>query len=433
MNVTESFSAFADCLREPAILVSTTGDVLALNAAAANLLGIGPLTGTMTFRLADFLHGGGGALDDFIRACARTQQPIFASMALRSPAGESQHYRVEGLLYRQDSFEGPAAVFLRVTTREAASAPLLAIDERLRAFARGHAGTRRHISVNEIVASAGSLIRPLLGDDIELITRLSPDAPVVHLDPSTLERVLVNLAVHSREAMPRGGRVTIETSEVWDGPGRQRFATIVLRDTGPALTSDERAAIFEPASRSASAGQSGISLASCRTTLADLGGGIDAEGGIDADSGRRTGTVFVVRVPAADGPPARWSERSPESTTVLVVDDDETARELIADSLQAAGFKVLSASDGPAALEIARAQAANIDVLVTDVVMPRLTGPRVAQVLRERVPALRVLYVSGYTDGVDLPPDTAESRSAFLAKPFTRGTLVGRVQALLDE
>ena len=142
MNVTESFRAFADCLREPAILVSTVGDVLAMNAAAGALLGIAPLAHTMTFRMADFLHGGGAALDDFIRACSRTRQPIFASLALRSPSGDAQPYRAEGLLYQPAAQGLPATVFLRLVPRAAASAPLVSIDERLRVSRADTVATR---------------------------------------------------------------------------------------------------------------------------------------------------------------------------------------------------------------------------------------------------------------------------------------------------
>ena len=223
--------------------------------------------------------------------------------------------------------------------------------------------------------------------------------------------------------MPRGGRLTFETGERQTST---RVATIVMRDTGPALSADERAAVFEPFAP-ASTYQAGAAmrLASCRTTLNELGGEIEVESGPG-------GTTFTLTLPAAEGSAEGSPQPAAESITVLVVDDDDTARDLIADSLQSAGFKVLSASDGNAAVEIARAHESHIDLLVTDVVMPRLTGPRVAQMLRQTAPRMRVLYVSGYTDGVDLPPDTPESRSAFLAKPFTRGTLVGRVQALLD-
>jgi CheY-like chemotaxis protein/nitrogen-specific signal transduction histidine kinase len=417
MSATDSFRAFADCLREPALLVSTAGDVMALNSAASTLLGAGHLAGTLTFRLADFLHGGGAALDDFIRACSRSRQPIFASFTLRSPAGEPQSFRTEGLLYEPATHNTPAMVFLRLIRREAANAPLVALDERLRAYARGHSGRPRYASVNEVVTAASALLRPLLGDEIELVTRLASDAPFVYLDPARLERVLVNVGIHGRDKMPQGGRLTIETS-----PADDAVTTIYVRDSGLVLSAADLDVLFEPVVGSS---RSGLSLASARATLHELGGRIDVT------SWRDTGTAFTIMLPVIP-PPREGAVARPPETTILVVDDDDTARELIADSLHSAGFTVLSAGDGAAAIEIARARSTAIDLLVTDVVMPRMTGPKVAAALREKQPNMRVLYISGYTDKNDLPLDAPTAPSAFLAKPFTRGTLIGRVQALLD-
>jgi hypothetical protein len=419
----ESFRAFADCLREAAILVSPTGDVLALNTAAGSLLGLGPLAGSLSFRLADFLHGGGAALDDFIRACSRTRQPIFASLALRSPSGDSEPYRAEGLLYQHADSASPATVFLRLIPSAAANAPMVALDERLRSFARGHSMTPHHVSVNDLVTSAAALLRPLLPGGIELVTRLARSAPIVYLDPSQVDRVLVNLGVHARDQMGELGKLTIETGGAEGG-----FAPIVVRDTGPAFAAATLATIFEPfVTTSVPSPGVGLSLASSRAILLELGGHIDVE------SRAETGTVFTVRLPVPEDASAQMHrKRIPTTVTVLMVDDDEVARELMADSLQNAGFVVFSAGDGAAALEIARARSGVIDLLVTDVVMPRMNGPRVAALLAEHQPGLRVLYVSGYTDGIDLPPRSADAPSAFLAKPFTRATLIAKVQALLE-
>jgi two-component system, cell cycle sensor histidine kinase and response regulator CckA len=418
-----SFRAFADCLREAAILVSTTGDVLALNATAGNLLGVGPLAGTLSFRLADYLHGGGAALDDFIRACSRTRQPIFASLALRSPSGVAQSYRAEGLLYQQADDTSPATVFLRLIPSASANAPMVAIDERLRSFARGHSGAPRHVNVNDLVAAAAGLLRPLLSDGIDLVTRLSPRAPVVYIDPSQVDRVLVNLGVHARDQMGGIGTLTIETDSADSG-----FAPIVVRDTGPAIAAETLATIFEPFATAHAALPGGaLSLASSRATLLELGGHIDVE------SPAEGGTVFTVRLPLPEDASAQPAgRRAAESVTVLIVDDDDVARELMADSLQSAGFVVLSAGDGLAALEIVRAHTSAIDLLIADVVMPRMNGPRLATALREHQPGMRVLYISGYTDGIDLPLNVPNFHSAFMAKPFTRATLVAKVQALLE-
>ena len=432
MNVTESFRAFADCLREPAMLVSTAGDVLALNTAAANLFGINAATATMTFRIADFLHGGGAALDDFIRAASRTRQPIFASLQLRTPSGAEQVYRAEGVLYHPATRDVAATVFLRLMPRESANAPMVALDERLRAFGRSHAGTPRFLTVNDVVSITSDMLRPLMGENVEVVTRLAPNAPLVFLEPAQLERVLVNLAIHARDAMHGHGRLTIETGErvVAAHQAAERFAryaTVSVRDTGPALTREEQASIFEPNSALLSRPQgAGISLASCYATVTELGGRIEV------DDRSRTGTTFVVLLPVVDSAVPTPPDVSSESMTILVVDDDDNVRDLIADSLQSARFSVLSASDGASALEIARSHSEGIDLLITDVVMPGLTGPRVAQVLRAENPRLRVLYVSGYTDRVDLPRDPSGSEAAFLGKPFTRGTLLGRVKALLE-
>jgi CheY-like chemotaxis protein len=239
--------------------------------------------------------------------------------------------------------------------------------------------------------------------------------------------------VHAHDVMPEGGRVIIETGHrILTGAegalAAGRYATITFRDSGPPLTPDQDARLFLPfAPTTALPQDSGISLASSLATLRELGGDIQVH------STPETGTIFVLFVPEAQGVEEPSAATPPESLTILVVDDDDNARDLIVDSLLSAGFTVLGASDGPAAIAIAQSRGAgSIDLLVTDVVMPRMTGLRVAQALRDTYPNMRVLYVSGYTDRQDLPVESSETRSAFLGKPFTRGALLGRVKALLD-
>jgi CheY-like chemotaxis protein len=187
-------------------------------------------------------------------------------------------------------------------------------------------------------------------------------------------------------------------------------------------------ATFAPwSSDNSEAARSGISLASSRAAISEIGGTIDVR------SGETTGTVFIIRVPLARAAGLSPAAQRAAAITILVVDDDEVARDLIVGALSNAHFTVLSAADGARAVELVREHDDVINLLVTDVVMPRLNGPRVAEILRERHPKMRVLYLSGYTDGVDLPINAPGAPSAFLAKPFTRGTLVARVQALLDK
>lgn len=305
MNAADSFRALANVLREPAVLVAVTGELVAANAAASTLLGIHDVS-SVSHRLADFVSSRVSTGHDFLRACARTRQPIFASMDLRTATGGTATYRIEGLLYQGGRDVTPPAVLLRLTPQHATQEPsTIDLRELVERFTKSLGDDGVGISVTAIVAELGSDVKD---------------------------------------------------------------------------NSDEK--------------------------------------------------VVRVKVPYAPREAVAGTETA--SRTVLVVDDDDAARELIADSLQSAGFSVLRAPDGATAIEMARAHAGSIDLLVTDVAMPRLTGPRVAQALRADAPQLRVLYVSGYADRIELPADSPLSHSGFLAKPFTRGTLLGRVKALLD-
>ncbi len=380
-----------------------------------------PVPGT-AIHLGDFLITGAAPLDDFIKASSRTRQPIFATLALRGMSGTPQNYRAEAVVYQPGDQPEPATVFIRLTPFAGGTAAPPAIDPRLQSMVQPHGGTARVVNLNDLVATGAALLRPLLGDRIELVTRLATTAPLVHADPMQVERVLVNVGVHARDQMTAGGQIRIEAGAA------DSAATVTVSDTGPLPSAAALEAMFEPwSSDQSDPARSGISLASSRAAISEIGGTIEVR------RGETAGTVFTLRIPLARTAGLTPAAQRAAATTVLVVDDDDVARDLIVGALSSAHYTVLSAADGAGAVDLVRDHDGAINLLVTDVVMPRLNGPRVAEMLRAGHPKMRVLYLSGYTDGVDLPINTPGAPSAFLAKPFTRGTLLARVQALLDK
>ena len=314
------------------------------------------------------------------------------------------------------------------------------LTRQLLTFARHQVVQARVLDVNALTRRADKLLRRLLREDIPLVTLLAPDLGATLIDPGQFEQVILNLAVNAREAMPDGGRLTIETRNVTvdeDSAAQHAGATpgeyieIAVSDTGHGMDRETLDRLFEPFFTTKEQG-TGLGLAICYGIVRQAGGIISA----DSKPGR--GSTFRVLLPRVNAPVERDATAdTPAATprgseTILLVEDEEQIRALTTRVLKAQGYTVLTAGDGEEALAIARDQLARIDVLVTDVVMPLLGGRDLASRLRQERPDLPVMYMSGYTRGVIPDAELQDEGTDFMSKPFAASELVRRIRRLLD-
>jgi PAS domain S-box-containing protein len=311
-----------------------------------------------------------------------------------------------------------------------AAARAAALTGQLLAFSRRQVLQPRVLDLNAVVSDMDMMLRRLIGEDIELATMLDPSLGAIRADPTQLEQVIVNLAVNARDAMPGGGSVTIETANVV----AERGSMIELRltDTGAGMTDAERHQLFDPFFTT-KAGGTGLGLATVYGIVEQSGGTIEVT------SAPGLGSSFRVLFPLVD---ERAQEPAPATVaaaprngdeTVLLVEDEPVVRQLVAEILETNGYTVLQAADGPSVLELARRHSGEISLLVTDVVMPGMSGPEVAQSVTAMRPGTLVLYMSGYTDSAIGHHGVLEPGIAFLQKPFSTDDLMRKVRALLDE
>jgi PAS domain S-box-containing protein len=317
-----------------------------------------------------------------------------------------------------------------------------ALTRQLLAFSRKQVLQAQVLNVNALLAELGKMLRRLLGENIGL--RLDADSALdlVKVDPAQFEQAVINLAVNARDAMPGGGRLTIETrnaelDEAYVGehpdarPGQ--YVLVAVSDTGHGMDAATRARIFEPFFTTKGPGRgTGLGLAMVYGFVKQSGGHIDAE----SEVGR--GTTFKVYLPRTDET-ARSGRSSPDfvvlprsTETVLLVEDQDAVRVFARHVLLAEGYTVLEARDGEEAFGVARQCQGPIHLLVTDVVMPQMSGPQLAELLGRERPGLRVLFVSGYADEAIARCGVPEAGSAFLQKPFNPVRLARKVREVLD-
>jgi PAS domain S-box-containing protein len=314
------------------------------------------------------------------------------------------------------------------------------LTRQLLAFSRKQVLEPEPLDLNEIAGEMQAMLRPLIGADIEFTTSFAPDLGTIEADPGQLQQVLMNLVVNARDAMPDGGTLSLETANVEvDGTGDGsiepgRYVTLTVRDTGEGMDEATLRQIFEPFFTTKGSGKgTGLGLATVYGIVKQSGGYVEVESELGVGSAFR---IYLRRVEdarplAAPAPVATPPAAAPEPTTgtVLVVEDEEVVRGLVCQVLENEGLTPLVARDGEEALELAGRQ--HVDVLLTDLMMPKLGGRELAEQLRRTNPGLKVVYMSGYpeggilSDGV-LPPDTA-----FLSKPFTFAELAEKVRGLL--
>ena len=297
------------------------------------------------------------------------------------------------------------------------------------------------LDLNTVVAEAEKMLRRLIGEDVHLVTLLQPRISPVRADLGQLNQVILNLAVNARDAMPQGGSLTLETHEVdldeADAKAHSdlrpgRYVLLTVTDTGWGMAPDVRARIFEPFFTNKTEGQgTGLGLSVVFSIVQQSGGHIDVE------SRPGVGTKFKIYLPAVREPvegSAQSARSSPVggSETVLLVEDEEPVRNITSLLLEALGYRVLEAENGQEALRLFEARRAKIDLLMTDVVMPDLSGREVAEALQAKDPDLRVLFQSGYTDDTVVRRGILHAEVAFLKKPFTLDVLARKIREVLD-
>jgi CheY-like chemotaxis protein len=284
------------------------------------------------------------------------------------------------------------------------------------------------------------MLRRVIGEDIELVIQTMPELGAIVADPSHLDQVIMNLAVNSRDAMPDGGKLILETANVSLGaeyvgkhlnlqPGP--YVMLAVSDTGSGMDQATQARIFEPFFTTKGQGKgTGLGLSIVYGIVKQAGGEIL----VYSEPGQ--GTVFKIYFPAADqvseqSADIRPAHRERGTGTILLVEDEDQVRNLTSSILTRHGYRVLTAASGAEALQIARDLTEPIHLLLTDVVMPGMNGPILAQEVRGLRPEIPVLYMSGYTDASITGEDVFAGDVAYIEKPFTSAALQEKVQAAI--
>ncbi|OLB12251.1 MAG: hypothetical protein AUH07_08265 [Gemmatimonadetes bacterium 13_2_20CM_70_9] len=302
-----------------------------------------------------------------------------------------------------------------------------ALTRQLLAYSRRQVLNPEVLDLNRVVADMDRMLRRLIGEDVDLVTRPAPDLDAVRADRGQIEQVLVNLVLNARDAMPQGGKLTIETANVELGPGYVEahegaragaYALLAVSDTGSGMDAG-----------------TGLGLATVYGIVKQ------SEGYITAYSEPGHGTTFKIYLPrtAAPGaappappaPPCKATARGSE--TILVVEDEEAVRSLSRRALEASGYTVLAAADGPDAVRLLERYGGPIHLVLTDVIMPGMNGRELAERLVQRRPGLRVLYMSGYPGDAIVHRGALEPGTAFLQKPFMPEDLARKVREVLDQ
>ena len=315
------------------------------------------------------------------------------------------------------------------------------LTRQLLAFASRQIVAPKRLDLSVLVADSLKMLQRLLGDDIEIETALEPGTGTVEADAGQIHQVLVNLTVNARDAMPNGGRLLIETANEILGSDAARahpgalpgpYVLLAVADTGVGMNADVRSHIFEPFFTTKGLGKgTGLGLATCHGIVRQMGGHIL----VYSEPGQ--GTTFRIYLPRKDGaadplPAAAAPKPTPTGVeTILVVEDEPHVRRLAVLGLRAHGYVALEAADGAEAMKLAGRLGPSIDAIVSDVMMPGMSGPELLKRLAVVAPRARTVLMSGHAEATVLSPETA-ARCAFLPKPFTPERLARKVREVLD-
>ncbi|AJE03200.1 histidine kinase [Geobacter pickeringii] len=314
------------------------------------------------------------------------------------------------------------------------------LTHQLLAFSRRQILEPKVININHLVKNIEKMLKRLIRENVILNTRLADEIGMVKADPGQVEQIIMNLVVNARDAMENGGIVTIETGEaVFDdlfvaenrGALAGNYVMLAVHDNGIGMSEEIKRKIFEPFFTTKAQGRgTGLGLATVYGIVKQSGGYIQ----VLSESGK--GSSFRVFLPreeaAADAAGARSRHEGPRgSETILVVEDEVGVLNLAARTLRSRGYNVLQAGSPESAVEIFRQNRDRIDLVLSDVVMPDKSGPKLAAEFREQSPGLKVMFMSGYTEESIVPQEIAHDRTAFILKPFSPDDLAGRVRELL--
>ncbi len=313
------------------------------------------------------------------------------------------------------------------------------LTRQLLAFSRKQHLELKVVDVNTVIGDMERLLRPLIGENIELITHLAPDTGHTRADAGQLEQVVMNLVVNAKDAMPGGGKLTVKSADVTVRPNFRehrfihpgRYAVISVSDTGAGMDKDTQSRVFEPFFTTKEKGKgTGLGLSTVYGIVKQSNGYVFVQSELGA------GSTFYVYLPRVDDasevvPPTPPPAESGGCETVLLVEDEESVRELVKLTLLARGYKVLEAANGDSGLKTADSFKGRIDILITDVMMPGMGGRELSKKLLELRPEICVLYLSGYTEDAVVTEGAVGPAIAFLQKPFTLQNLAKKVRDVL--
>jgi len=324
-----------------------------------------------------------------------------------------------------------------------ASTRASSLTRQLLAFSRKQVIAPRVADLNEVVAGMEKMLRRLIGEDIDLVTVLRPDLSNVRVDTGQVEQVLLNLAVNARDAMPGGGKLLIETENRridkgmvarlgFGAPGE--YVTLSVRDTGSGMDAETLSRVFEPFFTTKETGKgTGLGLATVYGIVKQ------SDGYITVDSRPGEGSTFLVYFPRCDVRSDSGLEEKASKDieggggeTILLVEDDEMVREYIRAALSSGGYALLEAANGEEAVELLQGSDRRIDLMITDVIMPKMGGKELNDWLAGNRPEVKVLFVSGYVDNELIRRQRFERGEAYLQKPFTPEALLRTVRKMFD-
>jgi two-component system cell cycle sensor histidine kinase/response regulator CckA len=341
-----------------------------------------------------------------------------------------------------EALAGEPKLRAQVEQIQKASERAAALTRQLLAFSRKQTIQPVLLSLNSAVTGVEKLLRRLIGENISIVTLLGPDLGSVRVDAGQIEQVILNLAVNARDAMPDGGKLTLETRHREIGAGRNsqaeavepgRYVELSVSDTGIGMDAQMQAHIFEPYFTTKPSGKgTGLGLSTVYGIVQQAGGYISFS------SKLREGTTFRILLPQIDSAQAPGSSSDfPDASysgeeTVLLAEDEPAVCDLVRAILTSRGYTVLSARLPQEAERIAETHAGKIDLLLTDVIMPGMSGAELSKRISMHIPSVKVLFMSGYIDDSVVRQGISENETAFLQKPFTPLSLAKKVREVLD-
>lgn len=336
----------------------------------------------------------------------------------------------------------PHPLYPKIQAIHQATERATGVTRQLLAFSRKQMLELKVVDVNAIVLDMERLLRPLIGEDVQLQTKLAKDLGHTRADAGQIEQVIMNLVVNSKDAMPEGGKITIQTANVVSGGDDVRreysyikpgaYVMLAVSDSGHGMDKETQARIFEPFFTTKEKGKgTGLGLSTVYGIIKQSGGYVL----VQSETGQGTTfRIYLPRVEEAAEPLHHLPVNEPQnsgSETVLLVEDEESVRELVRETLESKGYRVFEAENGEVALRLTEKLAQPVDALITDVVMPGMSGRELASRLCASCPKTKVLYLSGYTEDAIVHEGVLDPGTAFLQKPFTLQALGRKLREVL--